>query len=40
MTKTVLAKLHEYGISLNIDTFIYSYLKRQNQNVKIRNVIY
>ena len=32
------AKLHAYGISLNAATFIYSYLKRWKQNVKIHDI--
>ena len=34
----LVAKLHSYGISLNAATFIYSYLKRRKQNVKIHDV--
>ena len=31
----LVTKLHAYGISLNVATFIYSYPKRRKQNVKI-----
>ena len=34
----LIAKLHAYGISLNAATFIYSYLKRRKQSVKIDDV--
>ena len=34
----LIAKLHAYGISLNAATFIYSYLKRRKQNVRIHDV--
>ena len=34
----LIAKLHAYGFSLKAATFIYSYLKRRKQNVKIDDV--
>ena len=34
----LIAKLHAYGFSGKTMTFIYSYLKRQKQNVKIDNI--
>ena len=34
----LIAKLHAYGFSEKTATFIYSYLKRRKQNVKIDNV--
>ena len=36
--KLHVAKLHAYGISLSAATFIYSYLKRRRQNVKIHDL--
>ena len=33
----LIAKLHTYGFSEKIVTFIYSYLKRRKQNLKIEN---
>ena len=33
----LIAKLHAYGFSENIVTFIFSYLKRRKQNVKIES---
>ena len=33
----LIAKLHAYGFSEKTVTFIYSYLKRRKQNVKIEN---
>ena len=34
----LVAKLHAYGISFSAVTFIYSYFKRQKQNLKIHDV--
>ena len=34
----LVAKLHAYGISLNVVIFIYSYLKHRKKNLKIHNV--
>ena len=36
--KLHVAKLHAYDISLSAATFIYSYLKRRRQNVKIHDL--
>ena len=33
----LIAKLHAYEFSIDTVTFVYSYLKRRNQNVKINN---
>ena len=35
----LIAKLHAYGFSLKTVTFIYSYLKRRKQKVKVNNVL-
>ena len=35
----LIAKLHPYGFSLKTVTFIYSYLKRRKQKVKVNNVL-
>ena len=35
----LIAKLHAYGFSLKTVTFVYSYLKRRKQKVKVSNVL-
>ena len=35
----LIAKLQVYGFSLKTVTFIYSYLKRRKQRVKVNNVL-
>ena len=35
----LIAKLHAYSFSLKAVTFIYSYLKRRKQKVKVNNVL-
>ena len=33
----LIAKMYAYDCSINVATFLYSYLKRQNQNLRITN---
>ena len=33
----LIAKMYAYDCSINVATFFYSYLKRQNQNLRITN---
>ena len=35
----LVAKQHAYGLNLNAAAFVYSYLKCQKQNVKIRSIL-